>query len=93
MTDEKRAILEFCKGLFAVRNLIGADFADVSMTEVEGRDFPSNPWELACTSRFPSAGMPSEKPTSSHTMSSTNCYPYGTASITGTWITLTVTSW
>ena len=37
---KKRAVLKFCEGLFATRNLIPTDFDDVEVTEVKGRDFP-----------------------------------------------------
>ena len=42
-SDKKRAILDFCRGLFATSNLIGTDFDDVHLMEVVERDFPQQP--------------------------------------------------
>ena len=41
--EKKRAILKFCEGLFATRNLIGTDFDDVNVMQVKGRDFVQQP--------------------------------------------------
>ena len=41
--EKKRAILKFCEGLFATRNLIGTDYDDVNMMQVKGRDFVQQP--------------------------------------------------
>ena len=39
----KRAVLQFCRGLFATSNLISTDFDDVSLFEVKERDFHQQP--------------------------------------------------
>ena len=41
--DRKRAVIQFCRGLFSTSNLIETDFDDVSLVEVKGRDFEQQP--------------------------------------------------
>ena len=38
--SQKRAVLNFCRGLFSTSNLIGSDFDDVELMKVVGRNFP-----------------------------------------------------